>query len=1080
MAQAYGSLVRKVLTYCLRIIWVAGLIGSSSDAAIPFSCAASAAASVLEKPDFASTSRPDDPPAVAAAIAYTFSVDKSHPEISDSLIYSLVIWNDPLLSDTLRSVEAEFYLPRLQNGNFALQFATFRYTGPYPFATDAAQGKITWQLGDLIRHMPRLPSDTAYVAFSFHLADVSEFALECGENPLTAFARVSFLDARGQRIYPGTQRAAESTLALTPDFVALGVTSNPQRLQRGDTLAVTYSYRNAGNVGRALMLCMRIPNGISRSGILATPDSLRLQLLPPDSLCVDLGFIPAGHAGAITLRLPIEQNLSAQADSLCLRGALVTDCDREPANNFYNQICSQVEPLDLLAAMKTAERNRVEVGDTLDYTIRFENRDALVTAWNVVITDVLPLGVDLLMADTAFTFTNGVLTWQRAQLLPRESGTLHFSVRIRPDFYATQGRGLACLGAQITNSVTITSTAPDGSPSPEAQIMMANNSGAVAVHIAPLGDLLEITQMVTALSPANLASLLPGDTLQYALFYGNRSTRLLASNVTVIDSLPGSRFVQLLQPLPPGFSYDAANNVLRRENFSLAPNESTSAVFRIVLRNDNAPCAALSLTNRARILSSDSLECRWDNNSASSTVALPAQQNLLRLNVQMPSAIAPNGIVDVVLHYSNLSDVALANVVARNVLPYPLLVRAINDGGTLLGSHQIQWLLGTLPPQASGSVSLQAQVLDSIFCAPMAIANLAWLSSEPRDCDTRDDTSRAATTILASPIAEQARLLVQDIALRDANGDGCIEPGERIVAQIRIVNRNQRNLSARQIQFIVPRAILSKDWPMAQLDLTPPVLAPNDTGVATFEFIINENDFAADTLKFAGSITAENFCAQDYEVFAADLRFCPQPQVAFIHVDINDDNGNRDGLASEGETLNLIVVYQNIGPIVADSVDAAITISLPGFTFLESNQAAITALPVRLRTRLAAGERDSVFIQIRYDNFEPAEQFIVLSSFLQVSAIAGPQPTVSDQIAIQHDCYARPNPFIPTRHPRGVRFAPNNGEKVQLFDTQGNLVRTLRSSQTWDGRDESGRLCDPGLYIWEIENACAGTIVVVR
>ncbi|NUO81673.1 DUF11 domain-containing protein, partial [candidate division KSB1 bacterium] len=553
MTQAYGSLVRKALTYCLRILWVAGLIGSSSDAAISFSRPASSrwlgVASVLETPEFAPASKPDDPPAVTAAIAYTFSVDKSRPEISDSLIYRIVIWNDPLLSDTLRSVEAEFSLPRLQNGNFALQLATFRYTGPYPFVTDTAQGKITWQLGDIIRHTPRLPSDTVGVAFSFHLADVSEFALECGENPLTAFARVSFLDGRGQRIYPGTQRAAESTLALTPDFVAIGVTSAPQRLQRGDTLAVTYSYRNAGNVGRALMLCLRIPNGFSRNGILVVPDSLRLRLLPPDSLCVDLGFVAAGNLGAVTLRFPIEQNLSAQADSLCLRGALVTDCDREPANNFYSQVCSQIEPLDLLAVTKTAARNRVEVGDTLVYTIRFENRDALVTAWNVVITDMLPFGVDLLTADSVFTFANGVLIWQRAQLPPQGSGTLRFSVRIRPDFYATQGRGLACLGAQITNVVNITSTAPDGSPSPESSTRMANNSSAVAVHIAPLGDVLEITQTLTALPPANLASLLPGDTLQYALFYGNRNTRLLASNVTVIDSLPDARFVQLVLDL---------------------------------------------------------------------------------------------------------------------------------------------------------------------------------------------------------------------------------------------------------------------------------------------------------------------------------------------------------------------------------------------------------------------------------------------------------------------------------------------------------------------------------------------------
>ncbi len=1084
MAQVSDSLVRKVLAQRLRLMWLGCFIAATGGLDVVFPQTANAflpvAASSFQDfaPAFENARKPGDSP---AAIAYTFSVDKIRPAITDSLIYSLAVWNDPLLADTLRGVEAEFFLPRLQNGSFALLPATFRYGGAYPLTIDLAQGMITWQLGDIVRHTPRLPSDTVRVVFSFHLADVSAFALLCGENPLTAFARVSFLDPKGQRIYPGTQRAAESTLLLTPDFVATGVASAPPTVQRGDTLMVTYSYHNAGNVGRNVTLCLQAPNGLSLAGVRVEPDTLRLQLFLPDSLCVDLGFVPAGHVGEVKLRLPIEQNLPAEVDSLCLRGALVTDCDREPANNFYNQTCTEIAPLDLLAVTKTAERNLVEVGDTLSYTIRFENVDTTVTAWNVMIADVLPLGVDLIFADTSYTFANGVLSWQRGQLRPRQSDTLRFSVRIRPDFFATQSPNSACLGARTTNFVNITSTAPDGSPSPESPDRLANNSSTATSSIAPLGDLLEITQTVTAITPANLANLLPGDTLQYVLEYGNRNTRLSANNVTVIDSLPDQRSVQLLLPPPSGFVYDVANHVLRRENFSLAPNESATASFRLVLRNSNALCASLNLNNRARISEPANLDCRLENNFSSSNVTLAAQQNLLRLIVQVPNTVAPNGTVDVILNYSNRSDLTLTNVVARNVLPYPLNVLAINDGGALVAANQIEWQLGALAPRVNGSVSSQAQVRDSSFCAPLAIQNFAWLNSEPRDCDTSDDTSRSAITISASAPEDQPRLLVQSVQLIDANNDGCAEPGERIVAHIRFVNQNNRNITARQIRFIDPRAVLSKSWPMTLLDLSPLVIAANDSGVATFEFVIGENDFAADTIAFAGAITAENFCPQSFDgLVALDLRFCPQPQVVLTRVDINDDGGNRDGFASEGETLNLIVVYQNLGPLDADSVDATITISLPGFTFLQANRPAINTLPLRLRTRLAAGQRDSVFIQLRYDNSAPSEQLIVLSSFLQVSAIAGPQPAVSDQIPIRRDCFARPNPFIPSRHPSGVRFAPNDDESVAIFDTQGNLMRALRASQFWDGKDERGRLCEPGLYIWKITNACQGTIVLVR
>ena len=1021
-------------------------------------------------------------PVSPAAIAYTFRVDKARPSSTDSLIYTITVWNDPFLGDTLRSVEAEFLLPRFVNNNFALQLATFRYNGPHPFIRDAVQGKITWRLGDIVRRLAPATSDTVRLVFSFHLADVSEFALECGENPFTAFARVSFLDNNGQHIFPGTQRAAESTLVLTADFVALTVANDKTTIQRGDTLARTYTYRNAGNAGRSAQLCLQIPHGFSVSGIRVAPDTLRVRAVAPDSICVELGFVPAGASNSVTLFLPVEQNLSAQTDSLCLRGALVTDCDRAPANNFYRQNCVATEPLDLLAISKSAERNLVSVGDTLRYTIRYENLDARVTAWHVTITDILPPGVELIAADSGYTFANGVLVWQRAQLTPRQSGAFRFSVRVRSDYYATQAPNLACTGAALNNNVSITSTAEDGSPSPESPQRLANNRSTAMTSLAPLGDLLSITQNVIALAPANLARLLPGDTLLYVLTYANRNPRVTASNVTVIDSLPDARFAELVLPAPLFFVYDQAAHVLRRENFSLASEESSRVSFRLVVRNANALCTTLNLVNRGRLFDASAIDCRLDNNTSSATVALPAQQNLLQLILQAPASVAPNNAFDLVLNYENLGELVLNNVSAREALPAPFIIQTINNAGVLLAANQIEWRLGALAPRASGSVSVRVQAPDSSFCAPLAVQNLAWLTSEPRDCDTRDDTSRVAITITASPQEEQARLLVQAIELSDSNDDGCAEVGERIMARVFFINQNRRNLTAQQIRFIDPRAFAGgRAWPMTLLDLMPNAVAPNDTGLAVLEFLVGENDFNADTLTFSVAITATGFCEQAYQnVIGFGVRFCPAPEVVLTRVDINDESGDRDGLASESETLNLIVVYQNLGPIVADSVDATITLSLPGFTILRAQPQRINALPVRLRARLAPGESDSVFVQVRYDNFSFSDQVIVLSASLQVTALAGPQPAEIDQIFIRRDCFARPNPFIPSHHPNGVRFAPNDGESVKIFDAQGYLVRALRTSQRWDGRDERGELCNPGVYIWKIANACEGTIVVVR
>ena len=193
-------------------------------------------------------------PAAPASISYTFSVDKQRPEVDDNLFYTITVWNDPLQSDTLRSVEAEFNLPRLENGNFALQISSFQYSGTYPYTIDAAQGKVVWRLGDILRHSPPQSGDSARIVFAFRLAEVSNFSLTCGENPITAAARVSFVQPGGQRIFPGTPRAAESTLFLTPDFVAERVDLRPDQVQSGEILTLEYFFRNDGNIGRQVSL----------------------------------------------------------------------------------------------------------------------------------------------------------------------------------------------------------------------------------------------------------------------------------------------------------------------------------------------------------------------------------------------------------------------------------------------------------------------------------------------------------------------------------------------------------------------------------------------------------------------------------------------------------------------------------------------------------------------------------------------------------------------------------------------------------------------------------------------------------
>ncbi len=1015
----------------------------------------------------------------SAAISFTFSVDKPRPNVNDSLIYTITVWNDPLQSDTLRAVAAEFDLPRLANGSFALKLSSFSYAGALPFTVDPAQGKIIWQVGNIVRRRPPQRSDTARVVFAFQLAGVGDFSLSCGENPVTAFARVSFADDQGGRIFPGTPRAAESTLFLTPDFVADNAASNAAEVQRGDTLVLQYFFRNLGNVGRRVNFCLRFPPGLD-SGQLAgvTPDSIGIPAVLADSICLDLGFVPAGSARNFLLRIFVN-DLPVAADSLCFNGQLVTDCDIQPDNNFFRRTCVTVAPLDLLAVEKPASRNRLRVGDTLRYTLDFSNLTSRLPAFNVTLTDTLPEGVDFISATLPYTLSNRVLTWQRPQLPAGAREAVDILVRLRPDFFLTVARGQACNGANLTNVANLAATAANGSPSSESQLQ--NNRALHTAFVEPLGDLLEVQLAVSAAPPATLGNLMPGDTLLYQLTYSNRNQNLAANNVTLLDTLPLPAYLQLLSP-PAGFVFEVANNLLRRENFILAAGESQSTSYRMILRNDIALCSPAVLGTRAVLFEPNGGDCQLQNNRAHNDLTFPAPGNLLTLSVQTANAVLPGAEFDVILQAQNLNDLAVAAVIINNTFPPSVEIVAINDGGAISRANQISWNLGALAGRQNRSISFRGRVRNALYCAPATMTNIAWLQSTPRDCNTADDTLRTAITILPTPVEEQLRLVVTNVRTRDRNGDGCAEPGERIVAQMTLANRNPRNLTAQNLAFLNACAFIAGDCsPMTLIDLSPPVILPNDSAIAAFEFILRKNDFSAPTITLSFNLNAAGFCPQFVEKLAlTDLRYCPLPAVVLRLVDLNDANGDGDGLASENEPLNLIVIAENIGPLPADSVDLFVALSPAGFTILQSNKPLPPGMPMRRRSRLAPNERDSLFLQLRYDSFSASEAAVAASAYLQVSALAGPQPPLTDQLLIRKDCYARPNPFIPTRHHGGVLFAPNDGQSVEIFDLQGNLLRSFAAPGPWDGRDDRGRLCEPGLYIWKIAKGCQGSIVVVR
>jgi Beta-propeller repeat len=105
---------------------------------------------------------------------------------------------------------------------------------------------------------------------------------------------------------------------------------------------------------------------------------------------------------------------------------------------------------------------------------------------------------------------------------------------------------------------------------------------------------------------------------------------------------------------------------------------------------------------------------------------------------------------------------------------------------------------------------------------------------------------------------------------------------------------------------------------------------------------------------------------------------------------------------------------------------------------------------------------------------------------LTVTSTSTATPTTSVPL-LDKGGYASPNPFRPARGQRidfNFRLAdPNTNYTIRILNMKGQLVRTLRNVKEWDGKNENGRMCEGGLYIFQIQAAgerVSGKVVLIK
>ncbi|MBN1317298.1 MAG: lamin tail domain-containing protein [Anaerolineales bacterium] len=280
------------------------------------------------------------------------------------------------------------------------------------------------------------------------------------------------LDADGQFIN-GTPGAWNSAGVLA-DLVVIKI--GPAGALPGATLNYTISVANSGAVtATGVLVTDTLPAGVDL--IDAAPPYSYSQPVS-DTLVWRVGDIPPGGS-------PNVFTVSAQIGSSAI-GALTntvaastTAPERELEQNFaiwITQLCDPAIFADLTVA-KSAP-SQVLVGQWITYEISLKNNGA-VTAANVVLTDSLPAGVDLVGQSSGYPFIQTVdeVIWQIGELPPaQEPITVTLTVLVGE--YTTD---------QINNIVTATCSTPemnstDNSSSVSTQVLRLPMVRLTAVH----------------------------------------------------------------------------------------------------------------------------------------------------------------------------------------------------------------------------------------------------------------------------------------------------------------------------------------------------------------------------------------------------------------------------------------------------------------------------------------------------------------------------------------------------------------------------------------------------------------------
>ncbi len=529
--------------------------------------------------------------------------------------------------------------------------------------------------------------------------------------------------------------------------------------------------------------------------------------------------LASGGSVVLTMQATVLTNASGLFTNASIVFVPTGVTDPVSTNNAASDVDDALVPTDL-AIFKSGPAN-VVAGTSYNYAITATNAGS-VTASNVVVSDVLPVGVSFVSASGNGTTNAGAVIWNLGNLAVNGRSNLTLTV-------------IAPAGGNITNVAIVTSTTPDTNS-------LNNTSPPVGTTVTPSADIVLLNT-----GPTNVVA----GTLYTNTVTVTNAGPSTATNLVLVDTLPnGSQVTNLIPVLPAGGSTN----------------------FPVVL---TAPGSG-PLTNSASS-SAGTPDPNPANNSSISLVTTISPSANLSVGKTGPSSIFAGTNFIYTISVTNLGPSTATGLLVTDSLPANLIFVSGTPVATTNAANQVIWTnVNSLAPGAITNLTLNARATSR-----GTVTNLATVGSATPDSILTNNVSPPVFTavtnippVVVNDSGSTARNTPVTIPVLSNDSDPGGFPlaivgvsatnGTVIVSGTNVVYTPPNALGTNNIVYTVSDGSGGTNSGLITVAVTnrPPV-ASNDTAVAgvgvpvTVPVLSNDSDPDGDSLTIVG-VSATN------------------------------------------------------------------------------------------------------------------------------------------------------------------------------------------------------------------------------